>query len=328
MVRKIALIGVGYIGKIHLGLLRNNPLWQVTGILDTDANETSVVTRQFGVHAFSSLEEALEASDVVDIATPSITHFDIACKAVLAGKHVFVEKPVTATLEEARELQSLIVKQGVVFQVGHVERFNPAFIAAKPYLDAPVFIEVHRLAQYNPRGTDVSVVLDLTMHDLDLITSIVDSPVKEIRVAGSAIVSAGVDLLNARLEFESGCVANITTNRMALRNSRKFRVFTRKNLVNINLLEKTTEVVRIRDARPDSAHLVIDPGSGLPRKEIIFEQPVILPSNAINEELITFHNSISSNSATRVGIDDAVRTLELAFGIEEKLKHYSQTGRN
>lgn len=307
-------------GKIHLRLLNENPNWNVVGLYDIDQNLTKDLALQYNVKAFASLEEAISHSEVVAVATPSSTHFEIARQAIIAGKHVFIEKPVTSTLQESKQLQSLIKEAGIIFQVGHVERFNPAFIAATPYISSPVFIEVHRLAQYNPRGTDVSVVLDLMMHDLDLILSIVESNVRKIQVSGTSLVSRTADIVNARIEFENSVVANVTTNRMAFKNSQKFRVFNKDNLVSINLLDKITEVIRIKEAGPRSNNLIIDPGSGLPKKEIIFEHPIILPTNAINEELNTFHINVNANKVTKVGIDDAIRTLEIAFEIEEKLK--------
>jgi predicted dehydrogenase len=320
MVNTISLVGLGYIGKIHLKLLKDNPNWNLVGVYDTDKTLTANLAAQYGVKAFASLEEAIEHAGALDIVTPSQSHFEIARQAIINGRHVFIEKPVTAQLAEAKQLQRLIQEAGIVFQVGHVERFNPAFIAAQPYLKNPVFIEVHRLAQYNTRGTDVSVVLDLMMHDLDLILSIVNANVRKIQVSGGALVSRTADIANARIEFENGCVANITTNRVAFKNSRKFRVFTANNLVSINLLDKITEVVKIKNAGPQSKNLVIEPGEGLPKKEIIFEHPIILPTNAINEELNAFHESVQSNKMTKVGIEDAINTLELAFDIEERLK--------
>lgn len=319
MINEISLVGLGYIGKIHLKLLSENSDWQLKGVYDLDKNLTRELAEMYGVRAFQSLQECLENSQVIDIATPSVTHYEIARQAIMQGCHVFVEKPVTSELKDARQLQKLVKEAGVVCQVGHVERFNPAFIAAQPYIQDPVFIEVHRLAQYNPRGTDVSVVLDLMMHDIDLILSIVKSNVRKIHASGTPLVSGTADLVNARVEFENGLVANITTNRMAFRNSRKFRVFTRENLVSINLLDKHTEVIRIQNAGPNSRSLVIDPGFQQAKKEILFEHPIILPTNAINEELSTFYKSINSNKAISVGIDDAIRTLEIAFAIEEKL---------
>jgi predicted dehydrogenase len=320
MVNKIALVGLGYIGKIHLKILNDNPKWDLVGVYDIDTKLCKDLAAQYNIKAFSSLEEAIENSEVLDIATPSDTHFEIAKQAIINSKHVFIEKPVTSTLKEAKQLQNYINEAGVCFQVGHVERFNPAFTAAKPYLNDPKFIEIHRLAQYNPRGTDVSVVLDLMMHDLDLILSIVKANVKKIQVSGCDLVSKNADIINARIEFENGCVANVTTNRVAFKNVRKFRVFTNDHFVSINLLDKVTEVIKIKTAALNSKNLILDPGNGLPKKEIIFEHPIILPTNAINEELNTLHESINSNKKTIVGIDEAIRVLELAIEIEEKLK--------
>jgi predicted dehydrogenase len=320
MVNKIALVGLGYIGKIHLKILNDNPKWDLVGVYDIDTKLCKDLAAQYNIKAFSSLEEAIENSEVLDIATPSDTHFEIAKQAIINSKHVFIEKPVTSTLKEAKQLQNYINEAGICFQVGHVERFNPAFTAAKPYLNDPKFIEIHRLAQYNPRGTDVSVVLDLMMHDLDLILSIVKANVKKIQVSGCDLVSKNADIINARIEFENGCVANVTTNRVAFKNVRKFRVFTNDHFVSINLLDKVTEVIKIKTAALNSKNLILDPGNGLPKKEIIFEHPIILPTNAINEELNTLHESINSNKKTIVGIDEAIRVLELAIEIEEKLK--------
>ncbi|MES2681015.1 MAG: Gfo/Idh/MocA family oxidoreductase [Bacteroidota bacterium] len=320
MIKDISLVGLGYIGKIHLKLLMENPNWNLTGVYDSDRALTEHLAGKYNVKAFSGLQEAIDHSAVVDVLTPSNTHFEIAKQAIINGKHVFIEKPVTANLKDAKQLQSLVKEAGVKFQVSHVERLNPAFIAAQPYIQAPVFIEVHRLAQYNSRGTDVSVVLDLMMHDLDLILSIVNSNVKRIHVSGSALVSATTDIANARIEFENGCVANLTTNRMAFKNSRKFRVFTKDNFISINLLDKTAEVIKIKNAGKNPKNLVVEPGNGLPGKEIIFEHPIILPTNAINEELNAFHQSINTNKIAKTGIEDAIRVLELAFDIEESLK--------
>jgi predicted dehydrogenase len=320
MVNKIALVGLGYIGKIHLKILNDNPKWDLIGVYDIDKTLCKDLATQYNIRAFSSLEEAIDNVQVLDIATPSNTHFEIAKQAIINGKHVFIEKPVTSNIKEAKQLQNYINEAGVCFQVGHVERFNPAFIAAKPYLKDPKFIEVHRLAQYNPRGTDVSVVLDLMMHDLDLILSIVKANVKKIQVSGCDLVSKTADIINARIEFENGCVANITTNRVAFKNVRKFRVFTNDHFVSINLLDKITEIIKIKNAGLNSKNLILDPGNGLAKKEIIFEHPIILPTNAINEELNTLHESINSNKKTIVGIDEAIRVLELAIEIEEKLK--------
>lgn len=320
MIHDISLIGLGYIGKIHLKLLKENPNWHLAGVYDIDRQLCEHLAAQYNVKAFKSLEEAIAESPALDIVTPSTTHFDISRQAVVSGRHVFIEKPVTSHLREARQLQSLISEAGVCFQVGHVERFNPAYIAAQPYIRTPGYIEVHRLAQYNPRGTDVSVVLDLMMHDLDLVLNMVRSNVKRIQAWGNTLVSATPDVVNARLEFENGCIANVSTNRVALRNKRTFHIHEGNNLININLLDKVAEVTRIETARPGTSNQLLVPGRGLPNKEIVTEHPIILPTNAINEELNAFYQSVNSNKMAKVNIYDAITVLELAFEIEEQLK--------
>ncbi|MBA2612331.1 MAG: Gfo/Idh/MocA family oxidoreductase [Bacteroidetes bacterium] len=317
---KIALVGLGHIGKIHLKILNDNPNWELVGVYDTDNRLCKELAAHYNIKAFSSLQETIDNCDVLDIVTPNNTHFEIAKTAMVNGKHIFIEQPVTTTIKEAKQLQNYINESGVCFQVGQVELFNPAFIAAKPYLLEPKFIEVHRLAQYNNRGTDVSVVLDLMLHDLELILYIVRSNVKRISASGGAFVSKTADIVNARIEFENGTVANITTNRIAFKNTRKFRVFAKDHFVSLDLLNKSTEVVKLKNAPLNSKNLILDPGNGLAKKEVVFEHPIILPTNAINEELNALHTSINSNKKAIVGIEDALRALELALEIEEKLK--------
>jgi len=317
---KIALVGLGYLGKIHLRILSEGTGWELTGVYDIDAKLCRELALQYQVKAFSSLEELLENCDAVDIVTPSNTHFEIAEKCITAGKHVFIEKPVTSLIEDAKRLRQLASEAGVIIQVGHVERFNPAFIAAKEFLVDPKYIEIHRLAQYNNRGTDVSVVLDLMLHDIDLLLSIVSSNVKKIHAIGSPIVSNSADMVNARIEFDNGCVANITTNRVSLKNMRKFRVFTDKKIISINLLDKVTHLFSIKNAVANSGNMILDPGNGKTKKEILFEHPIILPSNAIKEELSAFFKSVSSKKQAVVGIDDSIRVMQIAMEIEEKIK--------
>ncbi|MBK9283156.1 MAG: Gfo/Idh/MocA family oxidoreductase [Sphingobacteriaceae bacterium] len=241
---RIGLVGLGYLGKIHLKILLEDDAWQLAGVYDINKRLCLELADQYQIKAFDSYAEMLEHCDAIDIVTPSNTHFEIAEKAIIHGKHVFIEKPVTSDVKDAKTLRDLATEASVCVQVGHVERFNPAFIAALPYLSNPKYIEIHRLAQYNPRGTDVSVVLDLMSHDLDLILNIVHANVKKIQAIGSRVISQSADLVNARIEFDNGCVANITTNRIALKNVRKFRVFTDKYLVSINLLDKSTYIVK------------------------------------------------------------------------------------
>lgn len=318
---KIGLIGLGYLGKIHLRLLHEIDAFEIVGIYDIDKSICDSLSDLYNVKAYNNAEELIDASDVIDIVTPSQSHFQIASACIKKGKHVFIEKPITPTVDEAKQLLVLQKEAGVKFQVGHVERFNPAFISAKPFIDNPQYIEIQRLAQYNPRGTDVSVTLDLMIHDLDLLLNIVKSNVKSIQANGQKIVSSTVDMANARIEFENGCVANITSNRMSLSNIRKFKVFQPNGIVSMDLLDKITELIQIKNAPKNSQNLVLKPGHKLPDKELVFQHPIILPTNAIKEELLAFHNSIKLGTKPVVTIEDAIDVLSLAYSIDEKIQH-------
>ncbi len=322
---KAGLVGIGYLGKIHLKLLKE--LFQEkrisgVGIYDINYSELERLAKEYEVQKFDTLEELVEKSDVVDIVTPGETHFEIAKKCIENKKHVFIEKPVTKTVEQAVHLKELSEQNKVLIQVGHVERFNPAFLISQPFFGEPLFIEVHRLAVYNPRGTDVSVTLDLMIHDLDLIFNINSCKLKNIYANGIEIISPTTDIANVRLEFENGSVANITTSRLSLKNMRKFRVFQKDAYISIDLLDKKLEVIRIKNVdafTPDDA-LIFSPGNGMEDKEIIIEKPDVVLVNAIKEELISFIDSIEHQTQPIVSIDDAIRVLDVAYQIEEKIK--------
>jgi predicted dehydrogenase len=240
-----------------------------------------------------------------------------------AGRHVFIEKPLVTTIQEARELISIAEKAGVKVQVGHVERFNPAFIAAAPFIEQPMFIETHRLAQFNPRGTDVPVILDLMIHDIDIILSVVKSELAGISASGVAVVSDTPDIANARLEFQNGCVVNLTASRISMKNMRKTRMFQKDAYVSIDFLEKECEIIRLKNVdQPDSLDplaMVIDLGPGKGSKQIFFEHPEIKPINAILTELDSFRQAIEHNYTPPVTIEDGTRALEVAYGIMDKM---------
>lgn len=319
---KVGVLGAGHLGKIHIRLLLElKEKFTFVGFYDpSDANAESAVA-QFGVQRFDSMDELLDAVDCIDIVTPTIAHFDCASRALRKSKHVFIEKPVTETVEEARTLISLAQEAGVKVQVGHVERFNPAFQAALPYLNNPMFIETHRLAQFNPRGTDVPVVLDLMIHDLDAILSVVRSGVKRISASGVAVVSDTPDIANARIEFDNGCVANLTASRISLKNMRKSRFFQKDAYISVDFLTKEMEVVRMKDVEgePDPFDVVFDMGNGKPPKKIFFDKPEIAATNAIQEELSTFADAINHDSVPVVPLEDGYRALDVAQRIMEKL---------
>jgi predicted dehydrogenase len=328
---KIGVVGAGHLGKIHIRLiLELKEQFQLVGFFDTDKKNAELVSDTFKIVSFDSFDSLLEKVDGIIIVTPTLAHYDFASKALRRSKHVFIEKPLTETIDEAKSLIDLAHEAGVVAQVGHVERFNPAFQAAIPYLNNPMFIESHRLALFNPRGTDVSVVLDLMIHDLDAILSVVKSGVKRISASGVAVVSETPDIANARIEFDNGCVANLTASRISLKNMRKSRFFQKDAYISVDFLEKNMEVVRMKDVEgePDPFDIVFNLGEGKPIKKILFDKPTISETNAIKEELINFYDSIVNNSRPIVSIEDGYNALDVAQKIIEKLKGSAQLTNN
>lgn len=323
---KIGVLGAGHLGKIHLKLIKQIPEFSLVGFYDPNPQVAAKAEQELGIYSFKSMEELIEAVDAVDIVTPTLSHYDCASKSLKSSKHIFIEKPITNTVDEAKELIRLAEEANVKVQVGHVERFNPAFIAAEPYCKHPMFIESHRLAQFNPRGTDVSVVLDLMIHDLDIVLSLVKSNVRKISASGVAVVSDSPDIANARIEFDNGCVANLTASRISLKNMRKIRIFQKDAYLSVDFLEKETEIVRLSTVEKDADPLsvVIDLGEGKGQKEIYFEKPEVLPNNAIQEELKSFANSILNNSTTAVSIHDGYNALDVAHKIIDRLKVTSE----
>jgi predicted dehydrogenase len=319
---KIGVLGAGHLGKIHIRLLKEIDKFELVGFYDIDPVAAAAVEKEYGIPYFSSIDALLEQVDAVDIVTPTITHYGCASKSIKKSKHIFIEKPVTNTIEEAKTLIGLSKEANVKVQVGHVERFNPAFMAAKEYCSNPMFIETHRLAQFNPRGTDVSVVLDLMIHDIDIILSTVKSNIKRISASGVSVVSDTPDIANARIEFDNGCVANLTASRISMKNMRKSRFFQKDTYVSVDFLDKKVEVIRLMNADGDTDPLAvtIELGNGKGMKQIFFENPTILPSNAIKMELEAFADSIISNTTPMVSIDDGYKALDVAYKIIEKMK--------
>jgi len=320
---KIGLFGVGHLGKIHAKLITElEDKFNFIGFFDPCDDNAETAINTYNLKRFTSVDELLANVDCIDIVTPTFSHFEIASKAIRQSKHVFIEKPITQTNEEAKKLVKLAHEAGVTVQVGHVERFNPAFKAAKDYIEKPLFIETHRLAQYNPRGTDVPVVLDLMIHDLDIILSTVKSPVKKISASGVAVVSDTPDITNARLEFENGCVANLTASRISLKNMRKSRFFQRDAYISVDFLEQKMEVVKMTtlNTEPDPFDIVFDLGEGKEKKKIEIFNPELQSSNAIKEELINFSDSIQNKENPTVSILDGYNALSVANQIMEKLQ--------
>ncbi|MDV7138630.1 Gfo/Idh/MocA family oxidoreductase [Maribacter sp. TH_r10] len=313
---KVGVLGAGHLGKIHLRLLNESPKYDLIGFYDPDDINGQKVAAEFGYTYIENINELIDAVDVIDIVTPTLSHYDCAKKAMEKGKHVFIEKPITNTLEEAEELLQLEQKNGVKGQVGHVERFNPAFLAVKDKIQSPMFIEAHRLAEFNPRGTDVPVVLDLMIHDIDAILSVVNSEVKQINASGVSVISNSPDIANARIEFENGCVANLTASRISLKNMRKSRFFQRDAYISVDFLEKKAEVVKMKDApeSPGDFDMILQNAEGV-KKQIYFENPEIEANNAILDELETFADAITQNTTPVVTLKQGTQALRVALQI-------------
>ena len=313
---KVGVLGAGHLGKIHLRLLNESPKYDLIGFYDPDDINGQKVAAEFGYTHFENINDLIDAVDVVDIVTPTLSHYDCAKKAMEKGKHVFIEKPITNTLEEAEELLELEANKGVKGQVGHVERFNPAFSSVKDKIHNPMFIETHRLAEFNPRGTDVPVVLDLMIHDIDAILSVVHSKVKQINASGVSVISNSPDIANARIEFENGCVANLTASRISLKNMRKSRFFQRDAYISVDFLEKKVEVVKMKDApeNPGEFDMILQNAEGL-KKQIYFENPDIEPNNAILDELETFADAINNDTIPVVTLEQGTQALKVALQI-------------
>ena len=319
---KVGVLGAGHLGKIHLRLLNQSDKYELVGFYDPDAINAKKVAAEFGYSHYDNINNLIDAVDVVDIVTPTLSHFDCAKKAIEKGKHIFIEKPITNTLEEAEELLELSKKHRVKGQVGHVERFNPAFLAVKDKIENPMFIETHRLAEFNPRGTDVPVVLDLMIHDIDAILSVVPSEVEKINASGVSVISQSPDIANARIQFKNGCVANLTSSRISLKNMRKSRFFQRDAYISVDFLEKKVEVVKMKDApeKPGDFDMILQNAEG-DKKQIYFENPEIDVNNAILDELETFADAINNDTTPIVSLEQGTNALRVALQIIESFEN-------
>lgn len=322
---KIGLFGLGHLGKIHLKCLQKTS-FEVVGFYDSDVNVRSSYSGE--IRVFESEEALLALVDAVDIVCPTVGHFDLAMKAIKAGKHVFVEKPICYELQQAKLIKSALTPE-LVLQVGHVERFNPAFIPLKGKQIKPMFIEGHRIAKFNPRGTDVSVVLDLMIHDLDIICALVDSEVERISASGVSIVSKSPDIANARIEFQNGCVANLTASRISMKQMRKLRLFANNSYVSVDFLEKELSIIKIEEGSGMDIESGFELETDSGKKYVNLEQPEIHDNNAIMEELNAFHDSIANKKKVEVGIDEAIKSLDIALEIIKQIstkeKKYTDT---
>lgn len=316
----IAVFGAGHLGKYHLNNWQEIEGVKLVGFFDPDDNNARNVEEKYRIPRFTSAESLMDACDAVDIVAPTINHFQLCDMALRKGKHVFVEKPLANTMDEARELVKLAKESNCKFQVGHVERFNPAFLALKDYSLQPMFIEVHRLAQFNPRGTDVSVILDLMIHDIDIILHLVKSNVSHVSANGVAVMSDTPDIANVRIEFDNGCVANLTSSRISIKKMRKMRLFQKDAYIGIDFLDKKTEVIRL-DHPGDKNVFSFDIETNNGKKTIAIANPPIEEVNAIKMELEGFRDAILQNTETPVTVLDGFSAMEVAHLILEKINN-------
>ncbi len=315
---KVGVIGAGHLGKFHLNNWKEIDGVQLVGFCDTDDANAKAVSEKYNIERYAAIEQLIDNCDAVDIVTPTIHHYEICEAAIKKGKHVFVEKPLAHTMEQARNLVKLAKEANIKFQVGHVERFNPAFLSLQEHKLQPMFIEVHRLAQFNPRGTDVSVILDLMIHDIDIILSLVKSNVNYISANGVAVMSDTPDIANVRIEFDNGCVANLTSSRISMKKMRKMRLFQKDAYIGIDFLEKKTEIIKL-NAPGDKNVFTFDIETNSGKKTIAIANPNVPEVNAIKLELETFRDAIVNNTDTPVTIVDGFRAMDVAHQILEKI---------
>jgi predicted dehydrogenase len=317
---KIGVFGVGHLGKFHLNNWKEIPGVEITGFYDPDDTNANEAIQKYGIRRFDTADQLIGLSDAVDIVAPTNHHFRLCEKAIKKGRHVFVEKPLANTMDEARALVKLVKESNIKMQVGHVERFNPAFLAVKDLHLNPMFIEVHRLAQFNPRGTEVSVILDLMIHDIDIILSIVKSDVKNIYASGVGVMTDTPDIANVRIEFNNGCVANLTSSRISMKKMRKIRLFQKDAYIGIDFLNKKSEIIKLRSDEKDDANVfTFDIETAKGKKSIAISNPPIPEVNAIKKELEEFKTAIEKNTRTVVSEIDGLMAMDVAHQILQKI---------
>lgn len=315
---KIGLYGVGHLGKFHINNWKEIPDVEIIGFYDPHDDTAQEVSEKYQLPRFLDPDLLMDACDAIDVVAPTTYHFHWCEKAIKKGKHVFVEKPLANTMEEARQLVKLAQESGIKVQVGHVERFNPAFLAMKDTRLNPMFIEVHRLAQFNPRGTEVSVILDLMIHDIDIILSIVKSDVKYISASGVGVMTETPDIANVRIEFHNGCVANLTSSRISMKKMRKMRIFQKDAYIGIDFLNKKTEIIKLKEAQ-DANSFAFDIETPSGKKTIAVANPPVPEVNAIKRELEEFKASIINNTKPVVSEMDGLMAMDVAHQILAKI---------
>lgn len=317
---KVGIFGVGHLGKFHLNNWKEIAGIKLVGFFDPNTDTAKQVTEEYGLKRFTDAEKLIDACDIVDVVTPTDQHYAVCMSAIRKGKHVFVEKPLAATIKEGREIVNFVKEAGVKLQVGHIERFNPAYLAIKNIPLQPMFIEVHRLAQFNPRGTEVSVIMDLMIHDIDIILSLVKSDVKNISASGVAVITDTPDIANVRIEFNNGCVANLTSSRISMKKMRKMRLFQKDAYIGVDFLEKKTEIIKLKQPS-DQQVFSFDIETQQGKKTIAIATPNIEATNAMKAELEAFVSAIQQQQPTIVSEIDGFLAMEVGHRILEKINN-------
>ncbi len=321
---QVGVIGAGHLGALHAKMYSQIADVALAGIYDIDRARAESVAADLGTRACGSMKELLERVQAVSIATPTKTHFGVAREVLSSGIHLFIEKPITQSEDEAQQLIDLARRNRLKVQVGHIERFNPALLALKGYELRPMFIESHRLAQFNPRGTDVAVVLDLMIHDIDIIVSLVRSPVRQIDANGVAVVSETIDIANARLQFENGCVANVTASRISQKKMRKMRLFQKDAYISVDFSDGVAEVFRLVEEDGSSAKsagmMLGQIDAGKRKRNIVYEQPEVAEINALKYELESFVRAIVSDTEPLVTAEEGQQALMIAHEIMKRIQ--------
>jgi len=303
---RTAVVGVGYLGRFHAQKYARSPRSALVAVVDADAQAAARVGAELGVPGLTDYRELFGKVDAVSLVVPTPMHHSIGCALLDAGIHVLVEKPIATTIQEAQALVDVARARGRVLQVGHLERFNPAIVAAADRLKAPRFVESHRLAPFKQRGTDVSVVLDLMIHDIDLIQDLVGTPIESIDAVGASVFSGEIDIVNARLRFQGGCVANTTASRVSLKQERKIRIFQDDAYLSVDMQQKILTVIRKKDAAP------VESPAQVSIEEESFDQ-----GDALQAEIEAFLRSVLEGTAPLVSGEDGLRALQTALRITE-----------
>jgi predicted dehydrogenase len=315
---RIGIFGTGHLGKFHLNNWKQIPGTEVVGFYDPNDETAAAITETYGIPRFATEESLIDACDAIDVVSPTFGHFPTCAAAVRKGKHVFVEKPMTNTVEEGRQLVQLVQESKVKLQVGHIERFNPAYLALAQQDLHPMFIEVHRLAQFNPRGTEVSVILDLMIHDIDIVLSMVNSDVKSVSASGVAVLTDTPDIANVRIEFNNGCVANLTSSRISMKKMRKMRLFQKDAYIGVDFLDKKTEIIQLQQ-EPQPGVFAFDIETHAGTRTIAIANPPVPEVNAMHAELVAFVDAIRNDTRTVVNEHDGYRAMEVAHQILQKI---------